>query len=66
MSKIEIGMRVRCVDPAGCIQWYSAGAEGIVIDADNQILVRFDAGEFNHECDGEWFGHPSYFEVVNA
>ena len=62
---MKVGDRVRCVDARDQTKYYNVGAEGVVIDVDTDVCVKFDRGEYRTSGDNtSWFGEFDQFEVI--
>lgn len=56
---LKVGMRVEVVGGGGA--FFEIGSSGVISDTINQsaVLVKFDKGEYDHDCDGEWWVYPN-------
>jgi len=67
MNKFTIGDRVRVVSftEGNNDEFYSIGAEGVVLDVENDVLyVEFDKGKYRHIIDSSWWVGLDEVELV--
>lgn len=63
IKEFKVGDRVK-IKKSVSKEWYSAGAEGIILDVDLDLFVKFDKGNYDTCCDGEWYVNFDEAKVI--